>query len=111
MRKSNLMFVAEFYIIKEGKKKNEIMYRLYVGFSNGCVVLCFLTKMPQGLKIHHIKVIETDESKVIMYHKSSSNNICVELICLCFVDVIFTHLTGFDGVQHTLGKTQQQGIE
>ena len=24
---------------------------------------------------------------------------------------LFLHLTGFDGVQQTLGKTQQQGIE
>ena len=35
----------------------------------------------------------------------------VDLICLRFANVIPTHLTGFDGVQHTLGKTQQQGIE
>ena len=61
----------------------------------------FLTKTPQGLKIHHIKVIETDESEVIQHHKSFSNHICVDLICLCFANVSFPHLTGFDGVQHT----------
>lgn len=68
-------------------------------------------KTPQGLKIHHIKIIETDESEVILHHKSFSNHICVDLICLSFANVILTNLTGFDGVQHTLGKTQQQGIE
>ena len=41
----------------------------------------------------------------------NANNKCVDLICLSFANIILTHLTGFDGVQHTLGKTQQQGIE
>ena len=35
------------------------------------------------------------------YHKSFSNHVSVDLICLSFANVIFSHLTGFDGVQHT----------
>lgn len=92
-------------------RENLINIGCQLDFQTGALLYGFLTKTPQGLKIHHIKVIETDESEVILHHKSFSNNISVDLICLRFANVIPTHLTGFDGVQHTLGKTQQQGIE
>ena len=37
----------------------------------------------------------------VLHHKSFSNHVSVDLICLSFANVIFSHLTGFDGVQHT----------
>ena len=45
--------------------------------------------------------LEDDESEVVLHHKSFSNHVSVDLICLSFANVIFSHLTGFDGVQHT----------
>ena len=66
----------------------------------GCVALGFSDKTSQDLKLHHVKVIETDESEGILHHKSFSNYISVDLICLRFANVILMHLTGFDGVQH-----------
>lgn len=80
-------------------------------FQPGTLLYGFLPETSQSLQIHHIEIKETDESQVVLHHKSFSNHISVDLICLSFANVIFTHLTGFDGVQHTLGKTQQQGIE
>ena len=63
--------------------------------------MVFCLKASQSLKIHHIQIKETDESEVVLHHKSFSNNICVDLICLSFANVVLSHLTGFDGVQHT----------
>lgn len=57
-------------------------------FQSGALLYGFLPKTPQGLKIHHIKVIETDESEFILHHKSFSNHICVDLICLGFANVV-----------------------
>ena len=76
----------------------------------GSLFYSFLSKAPQGLKIHHIEIKETDKSQVILHHKSFSNNKCVDLICLGFANVILSHLTGFDGVQHThLVKLSNKG--
>jgi len=70
-------------------------------FQSGALLNGFLPKAPQGLKIHHIEIKKGNESEVILHHKSFSNNKCVDLICLCFTNIVLTHLTGFDGVQHT----------
>ena len=82
-------------------RNNLINIGCQLDFQTGALLYGFLTKTSQGLKIHHIKVIEADEPEVILHHKSFSNHICVDLICLSFANVVFTHLTGFDGVQHT----------
>jgi hypothetical protein len=82
-------------------RKNLINIGCQLDFQSGALFYGFLTKTLQGLKIHHIKVIETDKSEIILHHKSFSNNISVDLICLRFANVILTHLTGLDGVQHT----------
>ena len=82
-------------------RENLINIGCKLDFQSGALFYGFLTKTPQGLKIHHIKIIKTDESEVILHHKSFSNHICVDLICLRFANVVFTNLTGFDGVQHT----------
>ena len=82
-------------------RENLINIGCQLDFQSGTLLNGFLPKAPQGLKIHHIEVIETYESEVILHHKSFSNNKCVELICLRFTNIVLTHLTGFDGVQHT----------
>ena len=82
-------------------RENLINIGCQLDFQSGALFNGFLTKTPQGFKIHYIKVIEADESEVILHHKSFSNNKCVDLICLCFTNIVLTHLTGFDGVQHT----------
>lgn len=70
-------------------------------FQSGTLLYDFLPEMFQSLQIHHIKIKETDESEIVLHHKSFSNHVSVDLICLSFANVIFPHLTGFDGVQHT----------
>ena len=80
-------------------------------FQSDALLNGFLPKTSQGLKLHHIEIKEGDESQVILHHKSFSNNKCVDLICFSFTNIVLTHLTGFDGVPHTLGRTQQQDIE
>ena len=73
--------------------------------------MVFCRKRTQDLKIHHIEIKEGNKSYVILHQKSFSNNKCVDLICLRFTNIVLTNLTGFDVVQHTLDRTQQQGIE
>ena len=75
-------------------------------FQPSTLLYGFLPETSQSLQIHHIEIKETDESQVVLHHKSFSNHISVDLICLSFANVIFSHLTGFDGVQHTLDKAQ-----
>ena len=85
-------------------------YLIYIDcqldFQPGTLLYGFLPETSQSLKIHHIKNKEVDKSQVVLNHRSFSNHISVNLICLSFAKVIFTHLTGFDGVQHIFGKAQ-----
>ena len=76
-------------------------HKLSVGFPTGDVAYGFLLEMFQSLQIHHIEIKEIDESQVVLHHKSFSNHVSVDLICLSFVNVIFPHLTDLAGVQHT----------
>ena len=70
-------------------------------FQLGTLFYGFLPETYQSLQIHHIEIKETDESKIGLHHKSFSNHVSVDLICLSFTNVIFSHLTGFDGAPHT----------
>ena len=71
----------------------------------------FLIEAPHGLKIHKIKVIEGIKPVRNLHHKCFSNDVCVDLICLRFVNAIPSHSRSLDGVQHTPGKFQRQGIK
>ena len=71
----------------------------------------FLIEAPHGLKIHKIKVIEGVKPVGTLHHKCFSNDVCVDLICLRLANVILSHSRSFDGVQHTPGNFQRQGIE
>jgi len=60
-----------------------------------------LVEPPHSLEIHKIKVIESDKPVGILHHKSFGNDVCVDLICLRFANVILPHSRSLDGVQHT----------
>ena len=70
-----------------------------------------LVESPHCLEIHKVKVIESDKPVGILHHKCFSNDVCVDLISLRFANVILPHSRSFDGVQHTPGNFQRQGIE
>ena len=82
-------------------RKDLINIGCQLNFQSGTLLYGFLTETSQCLKIHHIEIEEADESEVVLHHKSFSNHVSVDLICLSLANVIFSHLTGFDGVQHT----------
>ena len=87
-------------------RKHLINIGRQLDFQLGTLFYGFLPETYQSLQIHHIEIKETDESKIGLHHKSFSNHVSVDLICLSFTNVIFSHLTGFDGGHHTLGKAQ-----
>lgn len=51
----------------------------------------FLLKEDKLLEIYPVKVMKRGKSVGILHHKSFSNNESINLISLCFANIVFMH--------------------
>lgn len=82
-------------------RKGLIQIGSKLDFKPGSLFDCFLTETAQFFEVHQIKIFKGNEPVRFLHHKSLSDNVSVNLIRLCFADVVLPHGRSRERIEDT----------